>query len=731
MKAKQILLLFLVISCIFSGCSKKASEDTNNHIPKGRYVEKDIPVPEEARLSPLYLTKKDNTPFLYCFSENPFSITGYQLEKDGTWTDATPEWLKHLDPLPNGWSYKPQIMESSSGYQYLYYLHLVDNGLKANLICSKDGKTSEVLNPEGWDEVDSTYGNYKFPSSVTMLEDGRLVAIYYSGEVVVYSGEDLKIEYTVSDINYNKEFLYSMGAKLILAETDNNKLKSITVHDPATSDNISYPMESKIESSIYCDTDNQDILICNSDGIFRLEEGTSLWNTVLDGTLTSLAMPTMWSAGFVCDASNQYYVLYNSENGYTLKQYVFDESVDTIPSKELNIYALTDNNTLRQAAYEFQQEHMDVKVNFTTAMTQQEYEAADMTIKEDYIRALNTELLAGGNYDILVLDGLPSDSFLEKGVLADISDIIQPMIDDGTLLNNIADTYVENGKIYRIPARYGLPILYGSMDTKSLTSLEALAAYASEYTEGSLFGKLTVEDLVKAFAPYQMDLILDDDGKINQDNLISLLKQLKQIGSNCGFVDSYTYETVYDLPGNNVWLLQNGKHLALSTTKSFLDAIYAYGMADRFNGSYTSFENSFTPICELGIISKSDKIDLSKEFLRTVLSENIQKSDLYDGFPINVKALTTMSLTDRSQYSVGTTWRKEDGSEEMLTLYALSASQAKEYVDICTSVNKRITVNEYILSAIVAKTKDFFTGDMTVEAAADAIIQEMSLYLSE
>jgi hypothetical protein len=49
-------------------------------------------------------------------------------------------------------------------------------------------------------------------------------------------------------------------------------------------------------------------------------------------------------------------------------------------------------------------------------MTDDEYRKADRTAKEDYIRTLNTELLAGNGPDILVLNELPADSFVEKGV---------------------------------------------------------------------------------------------------------------------------------------------------------------------------------------------------------------------------------------------------------------------------------------------------------------------------
>jgi hypothetical protein len=237
-----------------------------------------------------------------------------------------------------------------------------------------------------------------------------------------------------------------------------------------------------------------------------------------------------------------------------------------------------------------------------------------------------------------------------------------------------------------------------------------------------------MKDFINIFTPYQLNLLLDGDGKINRINLINHLNTLKQIGTNSGIVDNYDG---INMRGNNVWNLSNGKYLSLTTTNSFLDAIFPFGMVTHYKGSYTSFENSYQPICELGIVSKSDQIELSKEFLRTVLSEDIQKNDLYDGFPINAKALITSSQEDRSMYSVGTSAINEDGSEEMLTFDALNQQQTEEVVAICSLVSNRISTDEHITSAIVEKAKDFFVGSMTAEAATDAIIEEMNIYLSE
>ena len=41
----------------------------------------------------------------------------------------------------------------------------------------------------------------------------------------------------------------------------------------------------------------------------------------------------------------------------------------------------------------------------------------------DTIRALNAELLNGSGADVLMLDGLPVESYMEKGILADLSDL--------------------------------------------------------------------------------------------------------------------------------------------------------------------------------------------------------------------------------------------------------------------------------------------------------------------
>ena len=60
----------------------------------------------------------------------------------------------------------------------------------------------------------------------------------------------------------------------------------------------------------------------------------------------------------------------------------------------------------------------------------------DGMTEADAIRTLNTEILAGNGPDLICLDGFNLESYLEKGVLADVSHILDQA---DPLLRNITD----------------------------------------------------------------------------------------------------------------------------------------------------------------------------------------------------------------------------------------------------------------------------------------------------
>ncbi len=736
MKRKQVIIIILLLALTITGCGKANDKTTSGGKSKGRYVESTLPLPEDiGKNVSLQLTKKDGMPFLYNFSgEENLAVTGYRLDKDGNWSEDTPEWLKSLK-IQAASSYMDQVFEDASGNQYLYYVEIIDDSYKGNLLRSTDGSACETLVPEGWDKKDPQFDIYMAPEKVAVLADGTLAALYYSGDINFYNPETMKNEFTVTDEAYSRDsIMKANGGRLLLGKNDNDlKFTGIDVLDTKKGyTKTNYPFQSKLSSSgynAYLDiNENNDIILCNSDGIHILEQDTSTWQTVVDGTLTSLTMQSLWSSGFVSGSDGNYYVLFNSENGYSFMKYSYDKNMDSIPSIELTVYSLKDNTTLRQAAALFQQKNPDVRVTITTAMTEQEFQTADETIKKDLIKALNTELLAGGGTDILALDGLPIDSFIEKGVLADLSDIINPMTDNGELLNNIADVYRDKDKIFCIPARFGLPLLCGrNDDVKQLTSLESLAGYAAD-KDSSLFGGMTTKDFITAFAPYLTSKIMTTDGLIDKEKLTAVLSQLKAIGNNTGILDEYPEDS---RAGNNMWDLASSSQLCLVPVAGFNNSLFPLGIVSYVGGSFTIFEDSFIPQCELGINNNSSKKDLCKEFIKLVLSEEIGKSDFYDGFPINKQALTLNSQIDRSAYEAYSEIENEDGSSSPIAFKALNQNQLEEFMQACSTVTKRAVCDEQIVNVMIEESVEFFKGNLTAEETADHIIEKTSVYLSE
>lgn len=73
-----------------------------------------------------------------------------------------------------------------------------------------------------------------------------------------------------------------------------------------------------------------------------------------------------------------------------LYSYTYDADASANLNQELNIYALQDSDTLRQAVIIFRQEYADIYVNLEIGMTDDN----GVTL-EDALKTLSTDILAG------------------------------------------------------------------------------------------------------------------------------------------------------------------------------------------------------------------------------------------------------------------------------------------------------------------------------------------------
>lgn len=729
---------------MITGCSKNddaptsVKENTKAKVAMGRYVEKMVALPKGiGQDTTIQLTQKEGKPFLYTFrnANHKYTIKGYELSEDGTWKEHTPRWMNSVKPSST--TYMDSVFEDKQGNQYLYYSEIKDNSYKGNLLCSRDGGTYKSLKPETWSDKDPKSKLYNTPSKVNVLDDGTIVALFNNGQVDFYNSKSLKREHTLSDSSYMDTDMVTSGQSVYLIKlTENYKAAGVDVIN-ASDDyaKTNYAIKSTLSGMAFLNMKaNNDITLCDPDGVHVLKQGTTTWQTVLDGTLTSLSMQTLYCNGFTADSADNYYALLSPSGGgsYSLMKYTYDKSIASVPSKELTVYSLTENAILRQTASIFQKNNPDVKVTFKTAMSEEEFAKAEATTKEDYIRALNTELLAGKGPDILVLDNLPVESFLQKKILTNLNDVVQPMIDRDELFSNITDGYKTDGSFYYIPARISLNLLNSNKaNVKNLSTLKDLADYAALNQTKSLLGKMTLQDFIQYFAPYYKDQILDANGKLNKQNLVNLLKNLKAISDSTGIIDQYPdVEKGANRP--NIFSIVSGTaQLNIQKCNGFTDAMFQYASVTQAKGSYISFENSYTPSSEVGINKTSKNQKICKEFIKLLLSKDIQKNDLRDGFPLNKKAFQEVVNQPKNNMMYGVSSSSDKGTPIRIDIYPLSPKQKKPYLDLCNLVSKKTVTDDHITKVFLDETKDFFSGNLSAEETANRILVKINTYLSE
>ena len=180
----------------------------------------------------------------------------------------------------------------------------------------------------------------------------------------------------------------------------------------------------------------------------------------------------------------------DGQPGGKVLRYVWDDKAIASSDNKIKVYSLYENYSVRLALSEFKRQNPDVTIEYETAFGEKTQDMnmsgmpapieggaspdtnSNAMTEEDALRALNTELLNGTGPDILILDGLPVNSFVEKGVLEDLSGLVKGNSD---LISQVFDPLYQDGKIYMAPTNFAMPILMAEQGyAEQFTSMDAL-----------------------------------------------------------------------------------------------------------------------------------------------------------------------------------------------------------------------------------------------------------------
>lgn len=730
---KKVLLGILMAALVagMTGCKAK-TEDKKEAAAKGRYVEQEKELPAETKDAQLCWFGRDGKDLVLIENVQQADATGCAKYVKASGADS---FQKEEGGFVDKLSFDSSVwnlswMKTDGGQEAVFAMFDQEDSYWGHLYTTgEDGSLTEIT-PAGWKEpIDyDGYAFYDTPQTVTAV--GEILAGLYLDRVEFYDPKTGELQNTLPlSGNYLEKIAADGQDFYLFATSDMGSIKQVEHYQLGSTEPVeTIPVEDQAGTSCFVDLqEDGTLLIASEKGVLQYQKEEKQWKLLIQPQFTSFSMSSLYCLGFVTGEEDTYWALFNGEGtGYTLAQYVYDPSMPAEADKVLNVYTVNECPVIKQAAALYMKQHPDVEIRVETELSYEEMYSgsADMN---SINAALNARILAGEGPDILVLDELNGNSFAEKGLLMDLGGVVTPLEESGELLTNITKSYREaDGSRYMIPLRFGLQMLVSrDLDAESINTLENMAnIFGTE--KDSVMGIRTTADLVADFSPFFVADIVQNK-TLNKEALKPILERLKVIGDNCGIVNSYDGEI-----GNpGIWGIASTIRAAFYETNGFNEAMLPYSAAKLINGTVSCFENAYIPVAETGIYKQTAQPELAKDFLAFALSQAVQDSDFYDGFPINAESLKNQAGKDRSDAAAYTTIQGADGTSIGFEILDLDQTQKQKLMIICEAVDKRAVSDQEINQKLADAMDGYLKGQKSVEETVDQVEAGLRMYLAE
>lgn len=492
--------------------------------------------------------------------------------------------------------------------------------------------------------------------------------------------------------------------------------------------------------------DDKSVFFSTNGGLYSHTIGGNLVEQVINGALTSMGNPKFSFISLAALEDGSFLVAgAEGTDTYKLFKYTYSKDTPSTPSKEVKVYSLEDNGEIRQAIAFFQKKNPDIFVTLEVGTA-----GNDAVTVSDALRTLNTNIMAGKGPDILVLDGMPVKSYLEKGLLTDLTEILNKVENAEGIIPSIKNTYANGDVIQAIPTRFKMPLLQGRKgdieDIKDLsTMVEQLKKLKKENPDKGMLGNDEPGDLVEKLYASNSAAWLKEDGTLNEDALKDFYTQLKQIydsdqhpeaAENEMVMGEYGKSSFYNINGG-IGQLVGGENILnaglLSDFSQYVQVVSANkAMGDgavRLLNGQTS--NAFVPMATIGISSKSADTETAGTFVEFLLSKEAQSINQGGGLPVNKTAFDEGIKAGSEGLGETVPYLTASGENKEFKMEQPSESDIKELNAMVESLTTPAVVDNVIKDNIKEQAEQCVKGNITSQEAVKNVMQKINLYLSE
>lgn len=768
MKIKHLALalagVLLLTGCGSGQAAGTAEEDssakTNQTVDEankgmGRYVEAETDLSDICRSAAGLRLTKDGTLYLYDAPGAVYESTDqgenwnpYELPSLEEVVDQSPIWFITMDMAEDGslWAVGDHSVNEDEWNPQL--MHFPKEG---------SAQIFDKLSLESGEQ----------PCQVRVSDNGKVFLADYGANIYEVKEDQTVTKVLTADGSFSNfqihnnllAFYPDDGTGVKIYDLDQKEYVEDAVLDQFMQEN--YPGASSNGYSsfqVFYFWGNDDAFyVAGKSGLHRHVIGGSTMEEVINGGLSVLSNPNYWYSGMVALPDHEFLML--SSMGKLIR-FTYDATIPSVPEKEITIYSLEEEDALLSAISTYQSKHPDVYVNYEVGMPQN-----SSVTKEDAIKNLNTEVLSGDGPDVLIMDGLPMDSFVEKGLLLDLTDFTQELSTKILLYENLVDGLKKDGKQYVIPLQVQFPVVAAkgayANEMNDLKSMADAVEALSMAVPGDVLSTYSPKGIMRKFTPASAPSFKNADGTLNREAILTFWEQTKRIydvqmasaseekveqyqmilpmyeqeyGSSYEDSSWFGYINALDYIGGSTHMMAGiadtpytqAELYSLSKNKGCEDAVVRLmsGTAGRV----------YIPELMIGINASSANVDSSKEFLTDFLGDEILES--MGGFPVSKTAMEQAFVPNPQYYVEGqpmyyATSSDLEGNMIEEQIWWPVDGDLEPFYRMVEEVTVPYVQDAVLEEAVYQAGTAYFEGASTLEEAWDELQSQISLYMAE
>lgn len=724
----------------------------------GRYVEEQIDLSDQISSQFLDLSRREDGSLAI------LSNSGMLVSKDQglTWNEETPGWLSsilqegtYISSMTMGADGTVAVFRGESvGEDWMQYLELI----------LPDGTQVPV-------EAELTEKEMFFRQAA-IDDGGRIFASTYGSVYEVQ--KDGSCEKILS-LDYNPSWIW-VKDNLLFIDNDWEEETMPVIYDLEAQDFIedevltefvadNYDVRN-MNGTDYCSMyllpgEDGTVYITGKKGIHRHVVGGNMMEQIVDGNLSLLSNPDYYPADMIQLEGDAFLALFA---GGRLIRFTYDPDVPAVPEKMITVYSLREDDNVRQAISFYQTQHADTFVSYQIGIGD-----GDSATREDALKKLNTEIMAGEGPDLIVMDELPFDSYASKGLLMDLTDYLAEYSKKEPLFDNIIDTLKKDGKAYVAPATIAIPkMASGAEGMEQAKSLEDLAGIVEQqrekYPEQDIMAVSGERGIMKRFAATSEPKWITSDRTVDREVIGEYLELCKRIFD--AQMDGLDEAVIEYYNGRNVRMAEYyGIGLDAMDWELYLDIMQYVGGEQKMvtgwiDSQYTylqgtsisrnkGFEDTklvamegqcsqvFKPATMMAVSAASKQPDLALDFLDTFLSAQVQ--GMYDGLPLNQKGFDSQFTPNKDILGQGgepddygsVATSDMDGNMLTFTSYWPSEEMIASFKAELAALNTAYIPDQILEKAVFDQGVSYMQGEKTLDEALNEIEKAVAIYMAE